>query len=76
MDKLIKRRNIYAKNYFITNFNIQKRECKKLGYNEVIINEFLYYLISDVYDELCNKFTKKGYKWRHINELDYIVISW
>ena len=44
--------------------------------NEVIMEDYLYYLIAGCYNETRTLFEINGYKWNYIFEICYIVISW
>lgn len=66
----------FAKSYFISIFNEKRLIARKQGESDVIMTDYDYFIISDCYDEIHNKFIKKNYKWKHIHELGYIVISW
>ena len=70
------RRIMFAKSHFISIFNEKRLTAKKMGDNEVIMTDYEYFMISDCYDEIYNKFISKKFKWKHFYEIGYIKISW
>lgn len=66
----------FAKSYFICLFNEKKIIAKQNGLNEVIMVDYEYFIIEDCYDEIYKKFISKNFKWTHIYDLGYIIISW
>ena len=67
----------YGKCYFINIFNERALKSVRFGDQfEVLMEDYLYYIISDCYNDVKSTFILNGYRWKHYHEIGCIKITW